>query len=372
MLLLAVAATVAGSLWLVVESQRAAAAACILAIGAGYLLLLREWRRIDARHATELAHREAQRELVEALQATRSEAEAHEIVRRHLERTTPAADVTVINRGSGATRSNAATLEPQACLAIRLGRIHEQQAARPPLLPCAVCGESTRASVCVPSQVGGEVTGAVLVQRSDDGELDDDARSRVKESVGQAAPVLANLRNLAIAELRAATDALTGLPNSPALRGALKRMVAQAGRTVTPFSAILIDLDHFKRINETHGHDRGDDAIAAVGETLASTVRASDYAGRYGGEEFLVLLPNTDREGAMLVAEKLRRAIGGIVLPGLERPLSASLGVASLPADGGDGDALMRLTDRALHAAKAAGRNRVEAAGLSVAGSVHD
>jgi diguanylate cyclase (GGDEF)-like protein len=144
-------------------------------------------------------------------------------------------------------------------------------------------------------------------------------------------------------------------------------MAAQAGRTITPLSVILFDLDHFKAINETFGHERGDDALAAVGELLQTDVRASDYAGRYGGEEFLVLLPDTGREGALVLAEKLRRAVENIMLPGMEGKISASFGVASLPTDVGDGDALVRLADRALLAAKTAGRNRVEAAGLSVA-----
>jgi diguanylate cyclase (GGDEF)-like protein len=250
-------------------------------------------------------------------------------------------------------------------MAIRLGRAYQRDNGSEPLLPCGVCGDLPRASTCVPSLVGGEVVGSVLVERPNG--LDEQELERVEESLAHAAPVLANLRNLAVAETRAATDALTGLPNSRALRETLKRMLAHAGRTVSPLSVILLDLDHFKRINDTHGHDRGDDALAAVGEVLSSTVRASDFAGRYGGEEFLVILPDTDRDGAVLVAEKIRLAIARVTLPGLGRSLSASFGVAGVPADSVDADALVRLADRALYAAKAAGRNRVEAAGLSVA-----
>ena len=126
------------------------------------------------------------------------------------------------------------------------------------------------------------------------------------DSVTQAAPVLANLRNLALAEARAATDALTGLPNKRACADTLKRMVAHAGRSVSPLSALLLDLDHFKQINDTFGHGIGDDALAAVGDVISTNLRTSDFAGRYGGEEFLVLLPDTDREGAAQAAEKLR------------------------------------------------------------------
>ena len=95
--------------------------------------------------------------------------------------------------------------------------------------------------------------------------------------------MLANLRNLAIAEARAATDALTGLPNQRACQDTLKRMLAHASRTMSPLSAVLLDLDHFKLINDRHGHNSGDDVLAAVGEVLAGCVRTSDFAGRYGG-----------------------------------------------------------------------------------------
>ena len=95
----------------------------------------------------------------------------------------------------------------------------------------------------------------------------------MRESFTQGAPVLANLRNLAIAELRAATDALTGLPNRRAMAKAVKRMVAHASRVVAPLSLLLLDLDHFKQINDTYGHSRGDQVLASVGATLRSIMR---------------------------------------------------------------------------------------------------
>ncbi len=174
--------------------------------------------------------------------------------------------------------------------------------------------------------------------------------------------MLANLRNLAIAETRAATDALTGLPNQRACQDTLKRMLAHASRTVTPLSALLLDLDHFKQINDRFGHGAGDDVLAAVGEVLAGCLRSSDFAGRYGGEEFLVLLPDTDSDGALDAAEKLRAAIAKIDVRQVDRAVSASLGVAGYPTDALDSDTLVRMADRALYAAKAAGRNRVELA----------
>jgi GGDEF domain-containing protein len=134
----------------------------------------------------------------------------------------------------------------------------------------------------------------------------------VRDSVVQAAPILATQRNLALAQLRAASDALTGLPNRRAADETLNRMVAHAGRAVSPLAGVLLDLDHFKQVNDLHGHELGDKALAAVGQILISTLRTSDFAARYGGEEFLVLLPDTPCGGRSVCRRKAaRRDRGG-------------------------------------------------------------
>jgi diguanylate cyclase (GGDEF)-like protein len=123
-----------------------------------------------------------------------------------------------------------------------------------------------------------------------------------------------------------------------------------------------VDLDHFKQVNDRHGHDKGDEVLAAVGALLDESLRASDFASRAGGEEFCVLLPSTDVTGALEIAEKLRAAIARVEVPGVEREISASFGVATYPEHAIDAMTLMRKSDRALYAAKQAGRNRVEVA----------
>jgi diguanylate cyclase (GGDEF)-like protein len=210
----------------------------------------------------------------------------------------------------------------------------------------------------VPSLVGGEVIGSVLVEHPKP--LRGADVKHMTGTIASAAPILANLRNLAIAEHRAATDALTGLANSRSVRENLKRMAAHAGRTATPLSVVIFDLDRFKKINDTFGHGKGDEVLAAVGAVASDTVRASDLVGRYGGEEFLVLLPDTMREGAMNVAEKLRQAISELSVPGMDWRITSSFGVAVLPADAGEPEELLRAADRALYLAKTNGRNRVE------------
>ena len=178
--------------------------------------------------------------------------------------------------------------------------------------------------------------------------------------MAQASPVLANLRNLALSQSRDLTDGLTGLPNRRSIEDTLKRMVAQAGRTETPLAVVLFDLDHFKQINDLFGHEKGDEVLAAVGTAIAGRMRTSDFVGRHGGEEFILLLPDTDRESAVVVAEELRRSIAAVEVAGVPRPITASLGVAALPDDEAEPALLLRAADRALYLAKAGGRNRVE------------
>jgi diguanylate cyclase (GGDEF)-like protein len=165
-------------------------------------------------------------------------------------------------------------------------------------------------------------------------------------------------------ELReqAITDPLTGLYNRRRLDELLPRELARAKRSGESVAVILVDLDHFKRINDRHGHEAGDRALTAVGDLLRIKVRGSDIACRYGGEEFVLVLHETDADAAIRRAEDLRAAINGIdVGPAGDRSqhITASLGVALFPRHGEDPDNLLRAADEALYAAKAAGRDRV-------------
>ena len=342
--------------------------------GIGYVAIERSARRERRRRRFERDYREGQSEFAETMQIMRDEGEAHGLVKRHLERVIEGSEVIVLNRNNSDNRLTAATpvpedspfsarlaeADPESCLSVRLGREFHQGTGDKPLLACDLCGLSAAEINCVPSLVSGEVIGSVLVRNTRP--LREAERQRIQDSVNQAAPVLANLRNLAIAETQAATDALTDLPNTRACHDTLKRMVAHAGRAVSPLSAIVFDLDRFKEINDRFGHGAGDDVLAAVGEVLETTLRTSDFAGRYGGEEFLVLLPDTDSDGAAGVAEKLRAAVERIKVAQVHREITASFGVASFPADAVDADTLFRMADRALYVAKGGGRNRVEVA----------
>lgn len=164
-------------------------------------------------------------------------------------------------------------------------------------------------------------------------------------------------------ELLATTDELTGLHNRRSLLQRLRFETARAKRFRAPLSAVMIDLDHFKRINDEHGHAAGDLVLAGVGRLLRESVRVIDVAGRYGGEELCVILPNTPIEGAMKFAESLRAKIAAQQHDNGKRvvPVTASLGVASFDhLQMADAEALLRQADAALYRAKHGGRNRVE------------
>jgi diguanylate cyclase (GGDEF)-like protein len=164
-------------------------------------------------------------------------------------------------------------------------------------------------------------------------------------------------------EQQATTDDLTGLHNRRSLMHRLKFEVARTRRFRTPLSAVMIDVDHFKQVNDRHGHLAGDDVLAGIGRLIRENIRVIDVAGRYGGEELCILLPNTPPEGARKFAETLRAKLEAQVHMDGERqvPVTASLGVGSFNhMDIDDADSLLRQADAALYRAKQNGRNRVE------------
>jgi two-component system cell cycle response regulator len=163
--------------------------------------------------------------------------------------------------------------------------------------------------------------------------------------------------------LLAASDPLTGLINRRNFFEIAQTELSRSRRYNLALSCVMIDVDHFKRINDTHGHLTGDAALVAVSQRLRQCCRASDYACRYGGEEFCVLLPETNEQGAASWASNCRLAIAKtpIVAEGITVQLTLSLGVAELRSGIDRTEELLDLADQALLAAKRQGRNRVTA-----------
>jgi diguanylate cyclase (GGDEF)-like protein len=162
----------------------------------------------------------------------------------------------------------------------------------------------------------------------------------------------------------AQTDALTSLPNFRSFRARLDEEVLRAKRYRTSLAALMIDLDNLKPVNDQLGHDAGNRAIVAAAEAILGELRATDFAARWGGDEFAVLLPHTSADDARALGERLRRAIRRREIDGGEVRIGCSVGVAALPP-GADARAedLLRAADAALYRAKRGGRDRVCVAG---------
>jgi diguanylate cyclase (GGDEF)-like protein len=178
--------------------------------------------------------------------------------------------------------------------------------------------------------------------------------------------LLRDLADVVVSELEAQrlsmTDSLTGILSRHGFRREAKRAVSLAVRHGHPLSCIAFDIDHFKAVNDGHGHAAGDKVLREVSAACGQRLRSTDVFGRVGGEEFAVALPHTNAADAMQVAEQLRATIDGMAFKELDAPLgvSASFGVASLERPGVNLDELLRRADTALYAAKNAGRNRCE------------
>ena len=211
--------------------------------------------------------------------------------------------------------------------------------------------------VVIPFSTEGEPDGALVVERGGS------SRTRINASVvamlGQLAAHAAiahrNVRLMAEVKHLATIDGLTGLANRRTFEAALNREVSRAVRSGDALSLLLVDVDHFKKVNDVHGHQAGDDVLRHVGHVLATAGRELDLPARYGGEEFAVLLPGCPAEEAMRVAERLRAGIAGDDCP---LPITASVGLAAIHRNAMDGESLVKAADEALYAAKEAGRDR--------------
>lgn len=165
---------------------------------------------------------------------------------------------------------------------------------------------------------------------------------------------------------QAASDGLTELPNHRAFQEVLTKEVFRSHRYKHSFSLLFMDIDAFKTYNDTHGHLKGDVLLRTIGEILKSSLRKGDTPARYGGDEFVVLLPETGKGGGHVVAEKIRSAIESHPFDGREAQpegkVTVSIGLASFPADGGDAASLLQKADKALYESKSRGGNAVSPA----------
>ncbi|PPT77143.1 GGDEF domain-containing protein [Xanthomonas arboricola pv. populi] len=260
-------------------------------------------------------------------------------------------------------------LSPEGCWALRRGQPHIiEDLGRDALCAHigAPAGDTSVTTACLPMSAQGTQLGFLFLSSPGPGPM---PRLEIAEAAAeQLSLALSNLRLRESLRRQSIRDALTGLYNRRYLEESLSHELARCARRGLPLSVLMLDVDHFKQFNDSQGHAGGDLLLAALGELLLTRLRAEDVACRYGGEEFTVILPETDGSEALRVAEDIRGHIAALAVSDGPRSLprvTASIGVASFPVDGELGASLIQKADAALYVAKHGGRNRVQRHGAA-------
>ncbi len=318
------------------------------------------------------------REMGELLQACQTNDEAYQVIKRSAREFFADCSGAVYMVNSGHLAEPVAVWGPNAgdedvftqdeCWALRRGSLHTNlgDASESDLLCRHLGTPPPPVSLCVPMVGRGETLGVLNLRF-------ETADPQPVETYRQLAPAVAERIVLAIDNLnlreslrvQSIRDPLTGLFNRRYMEASLERELRRADRQRQPIGVIVFDLDHFKSVNDTYGHEAGDVVLAAFGDFLQSRVRKEDIPCRFGGEEFLLILPGASLEDTVARAEQLREESRRMAISHRGRPLgplTLSLGVAVFPDHGLTGEALIRVADRALYRAKELGRDRVEIA----------
>ena len=217
-------------------------------------------------------------------------------------------------------------------------------------------------SLCIPMIAQGETLGLFYLSTESSLACDEAKQQLARTVAEQVALALANLRLQETLKNQSIRDPLTGLFNRRYLEEMFQQELARSQRQQSSISVIMLDIDYFKRFNDSYGHNIGDYVLQEVSTLLKNHVRGSDLACRYGGEEMILILPESTLDNAVTRAEMIRLAIAQLVLFHDGQPLQSvtiSLGVASFPEHGGTVASVVQAADAALYRAKAAGRNQV-------------
>jgi diguanylate cyclase (GGDEF)-like protein len=252
---------------------------------------------------------------------------------------------------------------PDECWALRRSRTHLVERTRSAIM-CRHIEPSQEGCLCAPLVGHGEVLGVLHLACTYKEGLSADVQRLAGVLAEQLSLALGNLRLQETLRSKSERDPLTDLYNRRHLELSAERELARAGRHAHALTFIMLDVDHFKVFNDTHGHDAGDAVLREVAHVLKRHTRTEDIACRYGGEEFLLVLPGCPLEDAYLKAEAIREAIAQLRVSAGSAALSrvtASLGIACYPHNGDRVDELIRAADAALYKAKAAGRNQIVA-----------
>ncbi len=347
------------------------AAAALLALAAAIVAAVsarRSHRRDrDARRRAERQRFEG--ELQQGLEMSRSEADVYNLLERALPVAAPGRRIEMLIADSShahfhRTLSTAhdgdvdgcPVVSPNDCPAATRGHTLHFRSSRElgvcPYLRDRPSGECS--AVCVPVSIAGKTVGVTHAVGADGVAQSDDEVSSLELASRRASERIAMLRAFATSETEAHSDPLTGLLN----RRSLEHRVSEMAREGEVFMVAYGDLDHFKLLNDTHGHEAGDRALRLFSHVLRDSVRPSDLVCRYGGEEFVVVLPDCTQDGAVAVLERVRERLALALTNGTVPPFTVSFGLAS-STDHTTLDETVAAADRALLEAKQAGRNRV-------------
>lgn len=312
-------------------------------------------------------------EMSDLLQACTSMEEAHRTIRHVGPRLFPASEGAlyiyspsrddleqVLTWGDAAQKPAAGGFEAESCWALRRGRPHLGGNLCDGL-PCRN-KPSTRSSFCVPLVAYGESLGVLYLSSQEEGQPSPINQSLAITTGEQIALALANLRLRETLRSQSILDPLTGVYNRRFMEETLSREVRRAERNQRELSVLIFDLDHFKKFNDTFGHEAGDALLRELGMSLKANIRGADVACRFGGEEFVLILPETTQESARERAEELRKRTRQLTVMHHGQALgiiTMSVGVATYPQNGNSAEALLRAADSALYRAKSEGRDRV-------------
>ena len=319
-------------------------------------------------------------EMGRLLSAATDLSEAGQVVMRYLPRIFPLADGALyladktherFDRHAhwGEVKPGQPVFERSECWALRRGELHHVE-GEPDALHCSHVHPDahSHAHLCVPIQALGTPLGLIELAwgRTSEGWAPEIPLIKtVAEKIGLS---FGNLRLREELSRQALLDPLTGLNNRRWLENALRMRVARHSRSGEGFAVLMVDVDHFKSVNDVYGHEAGDRALQEIGGVLARSVREGEAAARFGGEEFTVVLDTSNPVEACGAAERIRTAVTAIRVRLKERdlpPLTVSIGVAIYPLDGDDVHVVLERADSALYASKHNGRNQVTLAGAS-------
>lgn len=264
--------------------------------------------------------------------------------------------------GWGNFESEPERIEALDCWALRRGSAHMYDINH--ALACRHAGKADLDRLCLPLVTQGDVIGCLTVTGPGLTDGADDQRAWIGQLAEQLGLALSNVRLRVSLRQQSIVDPLTQLYNRRYMDEVIQRELARSKRSGTPVSVLVLDLDHFKRINDTYGHEAGDAVLRKVAQTLRENIRSCDVACRMGGEEMVVLLPECGVENALKRADALRVAIaaGEVLHDGQRISATASIGVASYPQHGHDMQSLVNAADLALYEAKHNGRDCVRLA----------